>query len=67
MVNALKKVSAVFSRVVFTPKALPEPEPVFGKPRPAVGFFVNLTPEQKKRVLAYRGDENHGDSEFARH
>ncbi|MBX5153222.1 hypothetical protein HJC04_11340 [Rhizobium sp. NLR8a] len=64
--NAVKKVSAAFSRVLFTPKALPEPEPTYGKPRPATGFFANLTEDQKKRALAYRGDEKHGDPNFAR-
>ncbi len=66
MVTVARKLSKAFSRVVFTPKALPEPEPVYGKRRPSVGFFANLTPEQKKRVLSYRGEENHGDSSFAK-
>tara|TARA_R110000737_G_scaffold340221_1_gene362882 strand:+ start:11454 stop:11591 length:138 start_codon:yes stop_codon:yes gene_type:complete len=31
------------------------------KPRKMTGIFANLTDEQKKKALAYRGDENHGD------
>lgn len=66
MVTVAKRLTQALSRVVFTPKALPEPEPVYGKPRPTTGFFANLTPEQKKRVLAYRGEENHGDPKYAK-
>jgi hypothetical protein len=28
------------------------------------GFFANLTSAQKDAALAYRGPENHGDTEF---
>jgi len=40
--------------------------PVYGKPRPAVGFFAGLTDEQKAKAITYRGEENHGDPQFAR-
>ena len=60
---------ALFARkdppdVTLQDKPLAEPEPAFGKGRPLTGFFANLTPEQKARALAYKGEENHGDSGF---
>jgi hypothetical protein len=30
------------------------------------GFFAGLTDEQKMRVLAYRGEENHGEDRYRR-
>ncbi|ASJ58982.1 hypothetical protein SMB554_07125 [Sinorhizobium meliloti] len=30
------------------------------------GLFASLTEEQRQRVLAYDGPENHGESAFAR-
>lgn len=47
-------------------KTAPEPEPFCATPRPMTGFFATLTEEQKKLALEYRGDETHGDAEFAR-
>ncbi len=32
--------------------------------RPMTGFFAGLTPEQRRKALAYRGPENHGSDEF---
>lgn len=34
--------------------------------RPITGFFANLTPEQQKAVLKYRGPENFGEDKFKR-
>jgi hypothetical protein len=47
-------------------KPLAAPEPAFGAPRPMTGFFSSLTLAQQERALAYRGPENHGESEFRR-
>lgn len=33
--------------------------------KPMTGFMATLTPEQKEAALAYRGDDTHGDPEFA--
>lgn len=52
------------TRVRLKDKPLPEPDPMNAKARPMRGFFAGLTAEQKKRALAYRGEENHGDSAF---
>ncbi|MFN3130567.1 hypothetical protein [Roseibium sp.] len=46
-------------------RVLPEPEAAFGKPRPMTGFFANLTDEQKRKALDYRGEELHGSEDFA--
>jgi hypothetical protein len=46
-------------------KQPPEPELLCGKPRPMTSFFASLTDEQKKRALAYRGAENHGDPAYS--
>jgi hypothetical protein len=65
--SALKKLGEVWSRVTLSPKPLPEPEPVYSAARPVTGFFAGLTVEQKKRALAYTGDDTHGDLAFQRH
>lgn len=62
---ALKK-NQTYRNAIRTERKLAEPEPTYGKPRPAVGFFASLTPEQKAFALAYRGDENHGDDDYRR-
>lgn len=36
----------------------------FGKTRKMTGFLATLTDEQKKKALAYRGEENHGDKSY---
>jgi hypothetical protein len=59
--SALKRLENVWSRVTFSPKPLPEPEPVYSAERPMTGFFAGLTADQKKRALAYTGDDTHGD------
>lgn len=42
-----------------------EPEPVYApQPRAITGFFASLSPEQRAYILAYKGEENHGDLEF---
>jgi hypothetical protein len=56
----------LWSAVTLQDKPLADPEPVFGKPRPLTGFYAGLTPEQRKLVLEYDGDETHGDPEFLR-
>jgi hypothetical protein len=63
---AIKKFTNAISRRMHLDRKLDTPEPVYGKPRPAVGFFAGLTDEQKAKALAYRGDENHGELRFAR-
>jgi len=63
---AVKKFTTAISRKIRIERILETPEPVYGKPRPAVGFFAGLTEEQRAKALSYRGDENHGDPGFAR-
>lgn len=63
---AVKKFTTAISNRMRIERKLETPEPVYGKPRPAVGFFAGLTEEQKAKALAYRGEENHGDPQFAR-
>jgi hypothetical protein len=55
----------LWNSVSFYPKQPSEPDLLCGKPRPMTSFFASLTEEQKQRVLAYRGDENNGRSEFS--
>ena len=46
-------------------KPLPEPEPVYApQPRPMTGLFASLSSEQQRKALAYKGEENHGDTSF---
>lgn len=52
-------------RVRLEAKPRPDPEPVHGQPRQMTGFFANLTADQKKRALAYRGPDWHGNGEAA--
>jgi hypothetical protein len=66
MNQLVARFTGMFSTVTLQAKPLAEPEPVYGQPRPFTGFFSTLTPEQKARALAYRGDENNGDPAFAR-
>lgn len=54
----------LFSSVTLQAKSLAEPEPAFGKERPMTGFFAGLSAEQKKKALAYKGPESHGDPAF---
>lgn len=65
MQAALKR-NPAFRNAIRTERKLVEPEPAFGTPRPAVGFFSAMTDDQKLRALAYRGDENHGDDKYQR-
>lgn len=37
-----------------------EPEPLYQK-REMTSFFGSLSPDQRSRALAYRGEEDHGD------
>jgi hypothetical protein len=60
------RLSNFWTAVTLQDKPLAAPEPVFGTPRPLTGFYAGLTPEQKKLVLEYDGDESHGDPEFMR-
>jgi hypothetical protein len=53
----LARVERFLTRVTLHSKPLPELEPAFEpQARPAVGLFARLSPEQKKRALAYKGD-----------
>ena len=54
------------SRVFLSPKPLPEPEPLYRDGVRLPGLWSSLTPEQKAKALAYRGEENHGSDEFRR-
>ena len=56
---AFKKWSVQAVRV--TPKASPEPERVYGSTRKMTGFLATLTPAQRERALAYRGEDTFGD------
>jgi len=63
--KALKKQAMrLFDRVRVQPPQPAEPEPVYADRRPVTGLFNSLTPEQKKKVLEYRGPEDHGDAAF---
>ena len=53
-------------RVLLADKPLSDPEPVYGEGRAMTGLFAHLTPEQKRRALAHRGEDNHGSDEFRR-
>jgi hypothetical protein len=57
--------NSLYARVTLQDKPVAELEPVCNA-RPMTGFFASLTPEQQKAALEYRGDEDHGDSEYAR-
>lgn len=55
----------------YTPNPMPKHgarDPQFHYMHPtgniATGFFGQLTPQQQKDALAYRGEENHGDDKF---
>lgn len=65
MVELARKLFGRFS-VRLEAKPLPEPEPVNAKARPMTGFFAGLTEEQKKKALAYRGEDSHGEEAFLR-
>lgn len=41
-----------------------EPELLEAERLPMVGLFARMTPEQKRRVLGFRGDENMGSADF---
>jgi hypothetical protein len=45
-------------------KPLSEPEAINAVARPMTGLFAQLTKAQQKVVLAYRGEEGHGDPSF---
>jgi hypothetical protein len=45
-------------------KPLNEPEAINAVPRPMTGLFAHLTEAQRRAVLAYRGEEGHGDPSF---
>jgi hypothetical protein len=64
--NALlsKVTFGLFQRVTVVSKALPEPEPVFAERRPATGLLRTLSPEQRSKVLGYKGCESVGDDAF---
>ena len=47
--------------VRLVPKAPPQHERVYAAPRRMTGFLATLTPEQRERALAYRGDDTFGD------
>lgn len=66
MTRLLRAFQGWTSKVRLHEKPLAEPEPVNAAPRPLVGFFAGLTEEQKKRVLAFKGDESFGEPEFLR-
>jgi hypothetical protein len=59
----LARLTNWWPEVTLQDKPLAEPE-LLRTPRSMNGFFAGLTPEQKKRALAYRGEEDHGDPAF---
>jgi hypothetical protein len=66
MVAALKRCfSSLYARVTLQDKSPAETQCMY-PPRPMTGFFASLTQEQQKAALEYRGEENHGDSDFSR-
>jgi hypothetical protein len=54
------------SRVRLADKPLPESEAAYSEGRPMTGLWAQLTPEQQKRAMEYRGEESHGSDEFRR-
>jgi hypothetical protein len=59
--HALARLRDGMKAVGLLPKDPPAPERLFGKPRAMTGFLATLTPEQRKRVLSYRGDDTFGE------
>lgn len=57
-----KKLHDLWLRVTHD-KPLPEPENLYPE-RPMTSFFGSLSEEQKARLRAYRGPENHGEEPF---
>lgn len=66
MTMLAKKAYRAVRRVFATAKAVSAPERVYGESRPMTGFLATLTDEQRKRALAYRGDDSHGDPKLLR-
>jgi hypothetical protein len=65
MLRAMKNgVRAFTGRRAVQKTQIREPEAVNAHPRPMRGFFSTLTPEQKKAVLEYAGEEGFGDSKL---
>lgn len=60
--GTLARLFGPFRRAPLDIKQPPEPE-LLAKPRPMTSFFDSLTAEQKARLRAYRGQENHGSDE----
>jgi len=48
------------------PQALREPEAINAQKRPMKGLFASLSESDKAFVRSYCGEENHGDTSFAR-
>jgi len=51
-------------QVTVRDKPAREPERAFSTPREMRGFFASLTPEQKARALAHRGNDELRDPEY---
>jgi hypothetical protein len=60
--NALQNLTAGVRRALrLEAPQPPEPELLRIQPKPMVGFFATLSPEQKAKALAFRGEQDFGD------
>ena len=59
--HTLARLLGPFRRVPLASERVPEPE---AKPRPMTSFLDGLSPDQKNRLGAYRGEESHGDPAY---
>lgn len=66
--NALaRRARELFGGVRLHDKPRAEPEPAFAqRRRPVTGLFGQLSAEQQRKALEYRGEEAHGSAEFLR-
>lgn len=62
MLNGYGEVKNEFAVNDYAP---PAPERPAGAPRKMTGFLATLTPEQRERALAYRGEDIIGDASMA--
>lgn len=63
--ETLARLLGPFRRAPLDVKQPSEPE-MLSKSRPMTSFFDSLSAEQKAKLRAYRGPENHGSDQFRR-